>query len=75
MIITDMKTEINKVTETNHKDTYELERVTVSKESRKISGTVISRISNLGMEGSSESDLVSDKMKKIVICTIVIQSR
>ena len=36
-----MKIRINKITETNHKDTYELERVMVSKESRKISSTTI----------------------------------
>ena len=50
MIISDMKTEINKITETNHKDTYELEKVTGSKETREISETVISRISNLGTQ-------------------------
>jgi len=45
-----MKIGINKITETNHKAIYELKRVTLSKESQKISGTAVSRISNLGTQ-------------------------
>ena len=51
-----MKTWINKITETNHKGTYKLERVTISKESLKISGTAISRISNLGTQTQGYRD-------------------
>ena len=50
VIITDIKTVRNRITEINYQDTYELERVTDSKESRKISGTVVSRISNLSTQ-------------------------
>jgi len=46
----DMKIGINAITETNHKYIYEWKKVTVLKESQKISGTTISRISNLGTQ-------------------------
>ena len=69
-----MKIGINKITETNHKAIYELKRVTLSKESRKISSTAILYLQpGHANSGSSESDLVSGKMNEAVIDTIVIQ--
>ena len=73
----DMKIGINKITKRNHKDTYEFERGDGLK--RILKNIWYSDISDLqtghANSGSSESDLVSDKKKEAVICTIIIQSR
>ena len=66
-----MKIGINKITDTNNKDTYEL------KKGDGLKNIQYSDISDLqsghANSGSSESDLVSGKMKEAVIYTITVQ--